>query len=49
MRGLPRAVWVLVAGTLITRAGSFAIPFMTIYLHTERGLSLQAAGVALGA
>ena len=49
MRGLPRAVWVLVAGTLITRAGSFAIPFMTIYLHTDRGLSLQAAGVALAA
>ena len=49
MRGLPRAVWVLVAGTLITRAGSFAIPFMTIYLHDDRGLSLRAAGVALAA
>jgi MFS family permease len=49
MRGLPRAVWVLVAGTLITRAGSFAVPFLTIYLHTERGLSLRAAGLALAA
>jgi MFS family permease len=49
MRGLPRAVWVLVAGTLITRAGSFVVPFMTIYLHTDRGLSLRAAGIALGA
>ncbi|HVF06417.1 MAG TPA: MFS transporter [Frankiaceae bacterium] len=49
MRGLPRAVWVLVAGTLITRAGSFAIPFMTIYLYDDRGLSLRAAGVALAA
>lgn len=49
MRGLPRAVWVLVAGTLITRAGSFAVPFLTIYLHTDRGLSLRAAGVALAA
>ena len=49
MRGLPREVWVLVAGTLLTRAGSFAVPFMTIYLHNERGLSLRAAGVALGA
>jgi MFS family permease len=49
LRGLPRAVWVLVAGTLITRAGSFAVPFMTIYLHQERGLSLRAAGVALAA
>jgi predicted MFS family arabinose efflux permease len=49
MRGLPRAVWVLVAGTLITRAGSFAVPFLTIYLHTERGLSLRFAGAALAA
>jgi MFS family permease len=46
LRGLPRAVWVLVAGTLITRAGSFAVPFLTIYLHRERGLSLRAAGLA---
>jgi MFS family permease len=49
MRGLPREVWVLVAGTLITRAGSFAVPFLTIYLHEDRGLSLRAAGVALAA
>lgn len=49
LAGLPRAVWVLVAGTLITRAGSFVVPFLTIYLHRERGLSLSAAGVALGA
>jgi MFS family permease len=47
MRGLPSAVWVLVAGTLITRAGSFAVPFLTIYLHNERGLSLRYAGVAM--
>jgi MFS family permease len=47
MRDLPRAVWVLVAGTLITRAGSFAAPFLTIYLHDERGLSLRYAGIAL--
>jgi MFS family permease len=49
MRGLPRAVWVLVAGTLITRAGSFAVPFLTIYLHLERGLSLRYAGFAMAA
>ncbi|MDQ1713069.1 MAG: hypothetical protein QOE45_2519 [Frankiaceae bacterium] len=49
MRGLPRGVWVLVAGTLITRAGSFAVPFLTIYLHNERGLSLRWAGFALAA
>lgn len=49
LRDLPRPVWVLVAGTLITRAGSFAVPFLTIYLHKERGLSLRAAGLALAA
>src|SRR5687767_7119608 len=47
MRGLPRAVWILLAGTLITRAGSFAVPFLTIYLHNERGLSLTHAGYAM--
>jgi predicted MFS family arabinose efflux permease len=47
--GLPREVWVLVGGILITRAGSFAVPFLTIYLHRERGLSLGAAGIALAA
>ncbi|HEV2891440.1 MAG TPA: MFS transporter [Frankiaceae bacterium] len=49
MRDLPSAVWILLAGTLITRAGSFAVPFLTIYLHNERGLSLRAAGVAMAA
>ncbi|HEX8003657.1 MAG TPA: MFS transporter [Mycobacteriales bacterium] len=49
MRGLPRAVWILLAGTLITRAGSFAVPFLTIYLHNERGLSLRYAGIAMAA
>jgi MFS family permease len=49
MRGLPRAVWILLAGTLITRAGSFAVPFLTIYLHNERGLSLRHAGYAMAA
>lgn len=49
MRDLPRAVWILLAGTLITRAGSFAVPFLTIYLHRERGLSLRYAGFAMAA
>ncbi len=49
LRGLPRDVWVLLAGTLITRAGSFAIPFLTVYLHRDRGLSTAFAGLALAA
>ena len=49
MRGLPRAVWILLTGTLITRAGIFAVPFLTIYLHNERGLSLRYAGFAMAA
>lgn len=47
LRGLPRPVWILLAGTLITRAGTFAVPFLTIYLHNERGLSKSMAGLAL--
>jgi MFS family permease len=49
MRDLPQAVWILLAGTLITRAGSFAVPFLTIYLHDERGMSLRYAGFAMAA
>jgi MFS family permease len=46
LRSLPRAYWVLVAGTFINRFGSFVYPFLTIFL-TRRGLSLWEIGAVI--
>lgn len=46
LRSLPRAFWVLVAGTFINRFGSFVYPFLTIFL-TKRGLSLGEIGAVI--
>lgn len=47
LRALPRAVWLLVAGTAITRAGAFVFPYLTIYLGQRRGLPLSTVGIVL--
>jgi len=40
-----RALWVLVASQLITSAGfSIALPFLSLYLHRDRGLSMTVVG-----
>ena len=44
-RGLPRPFWVLWAGTLVNRAGSFVVPFLAIYLTQARGFSAAQAGI----
>src|SRR5439155_11348419 len=46
LRALPRAFWVLFAGTFINRFGTFVWPFLTIYL-TRRGYSPAFAGTAI--
>jgi MFS family permease len=43
---LPRAFWVLVAGTFVNRFGSFVYPFLTIFLG-RRGLSLGDIGIVI--
>ena len=48
LRALPRAAWVLFFGTFVNKVGTFVVPFLTLYL-TQRGHSLAAAGVAIGA
>lgn len=45
---LPRGVWVLFAGTLINRLGSFVLFFLILYL-TQRGYSPARAGLTLSA
>ena len=47
LRALPRLVWVLFAGTLVNRFGSFVLVFLTFYL-TSRGFSASQAGFAVG-
>jgi len=46
---LPRSVHVLCVGTLVNRAGSFMIIFLTIYLKEELGLGAAFATQAMGA
>ena len=48
LRSLPRAFWVLFAGTFINRFGTFVWPFLTIYL-TRQGYSLSDAAWAISA
>lgn len=48
LRALPRAAWVLFAGTFINRFGGFVVPFLTLYL-TGQGYSVGTAGLAVGA
>ncbi len=42
--GLPRAYWALWVGLLVNRIGSFVVPFLSLYLTNERGLSVGEAG-----
>ena len=46
LKSLPRAAWVLFAGTFINRFGSFVIPFLVIYLRS-RGFPERDAALAL--
>lgn len=45
--GLPGSFWALLVGLFITRAGSFIIPLLFVYLHQRRGLSLELAGLVV--
>jgi predicted MFS family arabinose efflux permease len=45
---LPRAVWLLEAGFFINAFGTgIAYPFLVIYLHNVRGISLGTAGLVI--
>src|SRR5256885_16380222 len=45
--GLPRPFWFIWAGTLVTRAGSFVLPFLALYLTQVLHLSLSQAGLVI--
>ena len=43
--GLPQAYWLLWLGTLINRLGGFVVPFLTLYLTGQRGVSVSQAAL----
>lgn len=45
---LPRTVYLLCLGTFINRAGTFLVPFLTLYLHRHLGLPKTFATTAMG-
>lgn len=45
--GLPRDVWFLSAVTFVYRSGTMVLPFLTLYLTTQRGFSAREAGGVL--
>ena len=46
--GFPRQFWLLWAGTLINRIGSFVVVYLAIYLTQRLGFSQSQAGLVLG-
>ena len=46
-RQLPRPLFYLYAGTMITRMGAFVFPYLTIYLSEARGYSFEIVGIIL--
>jgi len=45
--GLPRSIWTLAAVTLVNRAGTMVLPFLVLYLTTDREFSTRGAGALL--
>lgn len=45
--GLSRDVWLLALVMFVNRAGAMVIPFMTVFLTTERSFSLTQAGIVM--
>jgi len=44
----PRTFWVLWGGTLVNRIGLLVLPFLSLYLSAERGLSIPQATFVVG-
>jgi predicted MFS family arabinose efflux permease len=45
--GINRPVWLLASVSLINRAGTMVLPFLLLYLTTQKGFTTAAAGRAL--
>lgn len=47
--GIPRPVWWLALVMFVNRCGTMVIPFMTVYLTTAKGFTLEQAGYVMAA
>src|SRR4030095_16565610 len=45
IEGLPSTYWLIWTGTLINRLGGFVIPFLTLYLTTQRAIPVSQAAL----
>jgi MFS family permease len=45
VEGLPPTYWLIWVGTLINRLGGFVIPFLTLYLTTQRSIPVSQAAL----
>ena len=45
--GLPRPVWLIAAASLVNRSGTMVLPFLALFLTSERGFSTTEAGQTL--
>jgi MFS family permease len=43
--GLPREFWLLWTGTIVNRLGGFVVPFLSLYLTSQRGVAVGRAGL----
>jgi predicted MFS family arabinose efflux permease len=46
--GLSRDLWILGIAALVNRSGTMVLPFLSLYLTAERGMSISAAGRLVG-
>jgi predicted MFS family arabinose efflux permease len=46
--GLPQEAWLLAAASLINRSGTMVLPFLTLYLTSQRGFQTDEAGWVSG-
>jgi MFS family permease len=46
--GLPREVWLLAGALLVNRAGTMVLPFLSLYLTRDLGLTAADAGLIIG-
>lgn len=47
--GIPRPVWWLAVVMFVNRCGTMVIPFLTVYLNSRKGFSLEQAGYVMAA
>jgi MFS family permease len=45
VEGLPSTYWLIWTGTLVNRLGGFVIPFLTLYLTTQRAIPVSQAAL----